>query len=296
MPLLGMRHVYGRHMPLLGANTTGARILRDRALRPEDQLIDRDSSTIRDLGITFAAWRTAIDSQLWSRKAELSLADDNMQLFTTFVFLSIISLVRPVLHGLFRVDVASSCGPGADPMSDVVNINNIADIEKTTFADYVTKTTTVTFQNSNDSASSGPEADLEWNSFLPTNNGFLSEDIDGVNGTVYFGIAAFHAMHCLDTVRRMLEIQFNVASNETLAKIQNNPTYSSFYHIHHCLIYLREVVTCNADPALEHDIYYQNGTAIMGGIGTAHTCRDFKALYDISDESDARCVVTDDGA
>ncbi|THU80842.1 hypothetical protein K435DRAFT_735926 [Dendrothele bispora CBS 962.96] len=214
-------------------------------------------------------------------------------LFTVFLFFQVQVLVQHsvlaatnsanrVAHGLFKA--LSVCGPGADPMSDIVNMSSISAIEKTTFADYVTHSVPMTFENSNNSAISGSAADSEWKSFLPSNNGFLSKEI--ANDTVLFGISAFHAMHCLDTMRRILEVHYDVASADTVAKIQASAIYGSFYHIHHCLIYLREMVVCNADPALEHDIYYENGTAVFGGDGTNHTCRDFKALYDISEESD----------
>jgi hypothetical protein len=86
---------------------------------------------------------------------------------------------------------------------------------------------------------------------MPFNNGFLTQRIG--NNTIQFSISAFHAMHCLDTMRRLFEIQFNVASPETIEEVQSNPSDRSFYHIHHCLIYLRNIVTCDADPTLEHD-------------------------------------------
>jgi hypothetical protein len=142
----------------------------------------------------------------------------------------------------------------------------------------------MTFESSNKSAISGSEADAEWKSFMPTNNGFLSKQTG--NDTVLFGISTFHALHCLNTMRGLFEMYFDVSSAETVAKIQNNPADRSFWHIQHCLIYLRDMLTCNADPTLEHNIYFENGTAIRGGEGTTHTCRDFKALYNISEESD----------
>ncbi|KAL0571021.1 hypothetical protein V5O48_010942 [Marasmius crinis-equi] len=169
-------------------------------------------------------------------------------------------------------------------MSDIINMKSIAAIEKTAFRDYMSRSVSMTFENSNNSAISGEAADAEWKSFIPQNNGFLAQDVG--NDSVMFGISAFHAMHCVDTVRRLLEVHYGVASAETQSLIDANPVYGSFYHIHHCLIYLREMVTCSADPALEHDIYYQNGTAVFGGDGTNHTCRDFNALFDISEQSD----------
>ncbi|KAJ6603449.1 hypothetical protein DFH09DRAFT_804467, partial [Mycena vulgaris] len=128
----------------------------------------------------------------------------------------------------------------------------------------------LTFQNSNTSAISGTAADAEWASFMPFNNGFLTQSIG--NNTIQFSISAFHAMHCLDTMR------------QTIEEVQSNPSDRSFYHIHHCLIYLRNMVTCDADPTLEHDIIFDNGTEMMRGDEVTHTCRDYKALFDMSDE------------
>ncbi|THU98091.1 hypothetical protein K435DRAFT_661638 [Dendrothele bispora CBS 962.96] len=181
-------------------------------------------------------------------------------------------------------------------------MSSIAAIEETAFSNYTARqcplsllipklkafslpdSVLMTFENSNKSAISGSAADSEWKSFFPSNNGFLVKSVE--NNTVFFGISAFHAIHCLDTVRRILEMHYNVASVETINKFKEEPADATFYHIHHCLIYLREMLTCNADPTLEHDMYYENGTEVRGGDGTKHMCRDFKALYDISEESD----------
>lgn len=138
------------------------------------------------------------------------------------------------------------------------------------------------FENSNSSAISGSAADEEWNSFMPSNNGFIAHRIE--NNTVFLSISAFHAMHCLNSVRRVLEVNYDVASAETTDEVENDLVLSSYYHMHHCLIYLRDMVVCNADPALEHDILREDGTKIMVGDGTKHTCRDFKALQAISEE------------
>jgi cold shock CspA family protein len=89
--------------------------------------------------------------------------------------------------------------------------------------------------------------------------GFIAKDIG--NDTAYFGISAFHGTHCLDTLRRIFEVQFDVASPATINKLQAN---TSFYNIHHCLIYLQSMILCDADPTLEHDIYSKNGSKTSG--------------------------------
>lgn len=142
----------------------------------------------------------------------------------------------------------------------------------------------MTFEESTAFAQSGAAADAEWAMFMPPNNGFFKASVQ--NYTVKLGISAFHAMHCLDSLRRVIEVQYGLASNETLEKMANNTEFASFEHIQHCLIYLRQGVMCNADSALEHAIYFSNGTGIRGGDGTVHTCRNFQALYNISANSD----------
>ncbi|KAF5340425.1 hypothetical protein D9758_013546 [Tetrapyrgos nigripes] len=176
----------------------------------------------------------------------------------------------------------SVCGPADSPMSDLVNLSSMTALEEATFGDYKKGSVSMTFESSNNSALSGSAADAEWDSFFPKNKGFISQDIE--NNTVLYSISGFHAMHCLDTARRVLEVHYNVASDASKNKVNTDAIYGSFYHLHHCLIYLREMVTCSADPVLKH-IYFANGTASFGGDGTKHECRDFNALYNISDQS-----------
>ncbi|KAJ7235674.1 hypothetical protein C8J57DRAFT_1530556 [Mycena rebaudengoi] len=201
---------------------------------------------------------------------------------------NILLVYRPVLAGgWFQLNAV--CNPGDNPSSDIVNISSIAALEETIFRNYNKQIVPMTFQNSNTSAMSGAAADAEWASFVPTNNGFLAKDIG--NDTVHFGISAFHGMHCLDTLRRIFEVQFDVASLATISKLQANPEDNSFYHIHHCLIYLRSMILCNADPTLEHNIYSKNGSTTLGGDGTTHTCRDFNVLYAMSDASNSAAKI-----
>jgi hypothetical protein len=46
----------------------------------------------------------------------------------------------------------------------------------------------------------------------------------------------------------------------------------------HCLIYLRQMVMCSSDTALEHDVLLPNGTTIRLDDGTVRTCRNFDEL------------------
>jgi len=178
--------------------------------------------------------------------------------------------------------VGASCGPGDYPQSDVLNLASIAAVGNAAFSNYEQEKVSVTFKDST-AAQSGAAADADWAMFVPPNNGFFQATIQ--NYTVMLGISTFHAMHCLDSIRRVIEVQYGVASNETVAKNKNSE-FTSFAHLQHCLIYLRQGVMCNADPTLEHHINFGNGTEIRGGNGTVHTCRNFQALYDMSANSD----------
>jgi hypothetical protein len=133
----------------------------------------------------------------------------------------------------------------------------------------------VAFQNSNDSALSGTAADAEWAAIYPPTGGWLQTEFG--NFTVQLSVAAFHAIHCLNALRQVAEVAFKVASDETNA-IVSNGTAGNFFHMQHCLIYLRQMVTCFSDPALEHAILLPNGTTIHLGDGTVHTCRNFDEL------------------
>ncbi|KAJ7277371.1 hypothetical protein C8J57DRAFT_1176794 [Mycena rebaudengoi] len=193
---------------------------------------------------------------------------------TLFLFLWILSQIQHLAYGQTLPDswfspLKSVCSKGDYPTSDTLNASSIMTLQEQIFGNYMQQSVPLTFQNSNTSAISGTAADAEWAAFMPFNNGFLTKRVG--TDTLQFSISAFHAMHCLGTMRRILEIQFN--------------SDRSFYHIHHCLIYLRNMVTCDADPTLEHDIIFANGTEMMRGDEVTHTCRDYKALLDMSDET-----------
>jgi hypothetical protein len=133
----------------------------------------------------------------------------------------------------------------------------------------------VAFQNSNNSALSGTAADTEWAALFPPDGGWIEAKLS--NYTVQLSVTTFHAIHCLNTLRQVTEVFFEVASNETNTIVANG-TVGDFFHMQHCLIYLRQMVMCSSDPALEHDILLPNGTTIRLGDETVHTCRNFDGL------------------
>jgi hypothetical protein len=143
---------------------------------------------------------------------------------------------------------------------------------------HVTEFIPVAFQNSNDSALSGTAADAEWAALYPPDGGWIQANLS--NFTVQLSVSAFHAIHCLNALRQVTEVFFDVASNQTNTLVANG-TVGDFFHMQHCLIYLRQMVTCSSDTALEHDILLPNGTIIHLGDGTVHTCRNFDELRSI---------------
>ena len=132
----------------------------------------------------------------------------------------------------------------------------------------------MTFKNSNDSALFGAAADAEWAAFRSPTNGFLQVTIG--NSTAQLGVSAFHAIHCLNAMRQIMEVYFDVASPQARNAVHGSE--GDFFHLHHCLIYLRQMLICSADPALENEIFKPNGSSTAFGDGTTHTCRNFDEL------------------
>jgi hypothetical protein len=158
---------------------------------------------------------------------------------------------------------------------DFSNGKHYHSISRAVCINHITEFIPVAFQNSNDSAYSGTAADAEWAALYPPDGGFIQTKLS--NFTVQLSVTTFHAIHCLNTLRQVAEVFFDVASSETSALVTNG-TAGGFFHMQHCLVYLRQMVMCSSDPALEHDILLPNGTTTHLGDGTVHTCRNFDEL------------------
>jgi hypothetical protein len=105
-------------------------------------------------------------------------------------------------------------------------------------------------QNSGNSTLSDAAADAKWGALFPPNGGLIQTE---------FSVAIFRAIHCLNALREVTEVFFDVASHET-NKIVANRTAGDFFHMQYCLrpIYLRQMVMCPSNPTLEQDILLPN--------------------------------------
>ncbi|PYI02569.1 hypothetical protein BO78DRAFT_324687 [Aspergillus sclerotiicarbonarius CBS 121057] len=108
----------------------------------------------------------------------------------------------------------------------------------------------------------GLTATAEWNAIRPPGNGFvfLGEE------HYAFGVSMWHQMHCLNHIRAVLV---------------NGDDGSD--HTEHCFHYLRQGILCAADTTLEAggtSMKLPNGDQVATGVGTVHTCRDWRQVYD----------------
>ncbi|KAF9562256.1 hypothetical protein CPC08DRAFT_382837 [Agrocybe pediades] len=86
-----------------------------------------------------------------------------------------------------------------------------------------------------------------------------------------FAVAMFHELHCLRTIRGVIEHGWNSITKER----QN--------HILHCFNYLRQYVLCAADVTLEPgDFTKRNFTTER--VGATHTCVDWQPAYEMMAE------------
>ena len=114
-------------------------------------------------------------------------------------------------------------------------------------------------------------ADDEWGTQFPS-DGFVDvtvpvPDNDGRNRTRTFLVSMVHQMHCLDAFR---------------VGFATNRTTESAHHVEHCLRYMLQLVLCHADATLERDepgIRDGRWAHASSGVGAAHQCRDWRALW-----------------
>jgi hypothetical protein len=108
----------------------------------------------------------------------------------------------------------------------------------------------------------GFAATAEWNAIRPPGAGFvfLGEE------HYAFGVSMWHQMHCLNHIR---------------AALVNGDDGSD--HTKHCFHYLRQGILCAADTTLEPggtSRMLKNGDKVATGVGTQHTCRDWRQVHD----------------
>lgn len=108
----------------------------------------------------------------------------------------------------------------------------------------------------------GISALAEWNSIRPPGSGFVFLGQEHFA----FGVSMWHQMHCLNHIRSTLV---------------NGDDGSD--HTEHCFHYLRQGILCAADTTLEPGgvgMLKANGDVSAPVLGTVHTCRDWRQVYD----------------
>ena len=111
----------------------------------------------------------------------------------------------------------------------------------------------------------------DWSTIIP-NHGFVlldspSEEADE-NGRAFYAVSMYHQLHCLNGFRRL-----------TVAAMNGTMSQHNVDHAAHCLSYLRQLLLCQADTALEPA---RLATTVSGGKtqavygeGTTHQCKDW---------------------
>jgi hypothetical protein len=108
----------------------------------------------------------------------------------------------------------------------------------------------------------GITAMTEWNAIYPPGKGLVSLGEEHVA----FGVSMWNQMQCLNHIRAAL-INGDDGSNRTA----------------HCFHYLRQGILCAADTTLESSeasMDTANGDKVAADVGTVHTCRDWRQVYD----------------
>ena len=91
---------------------------------------------------------------------------------------------------------------------------------------------------------SGPNADAEWAALAP-NNGIIHL---GPHRQPY-SISLFHQLRCLDVIRRDMVVVVESESESLAPDSEDSLTQSKLSR--HCLNYMRQMVLCRADLALD---------------------------------------------
>jgi hypothetical protein len=126
--------------------------------------------------------------------------------------------------------------------------------------------------------------DTLWQAIIPDNGGLLVQrDGDGRPVEVK-GVSMFHQLHCLQIIREGLRASI-VGQSELVAHTGAHGGHTAdARHIPHCLDYLMQAITCNADATLES----ANANGDINGFEVAHQCGDASRLWDLVNDTSRR--------
>lgn len=112
--------------------------------------------------------------------------------------------------------------------------------------------------------------DADWKSLhRPRGHGFVRLGDDEHHH--FYSVSMFHQLHCVDALRQ-------IANNGCGGRSK------CMGHAYHCVTYLRQMITCNADIALEPAFYVRNTSSLeemdirVVGIGVTHQCRNWEEV------------------
>ncbi|KAJ3738335.1 hypothetical protein EV360DRAFT_7562, partial [Lentinula raphanica] len=114
----------------------------------------------------------------------------------------------------------------------------------------------------------------DWSSLFPKGHGFIKLPISESQSSEhsFYAISMYHQIHCLNGFRHLVASAFTAG----------NVSQHNLDHATHCLSYLRQLLLCHADVALEpaHLAETINGgqTQAVYGEGTMHICHDWSQV------------------
>ncbi|KAI1330311.1 hypothetical protein F5Y16DRAFT_363762 [Xylariaceae sp. FL0255] len=92
-------------------------------------------------------------------------------------------------------------------------------------------------------------------------------------------IAMIHQLHCLAMVRRAMQ-DLKEGSDIEVPSSRNR-------HWPHCMDYLRQAITCYADPTIERQrVVHGTVFKVIDGFIDERRCGNAEALYDLLEEKD----------
>ncbi|KAL6309496.1 hypothetical protein BKA93DRAFT_723646 [Sparassis latifolia] len=91
----------------------------------------------------------------------------------------------------------------------------------------------------------------------------------------FFGLAMFHQLHCLDSLREAVLHPPIIANGADVGVVK---------HLTHCLNYMREGILCAADVALEAELV-QGSRDVGYGNGVTHVCRDWGKVHEFAERN-----------
>ncbi|KAI9374415.1 hypothetical protein BJX61DRAFT_540862 [Aspergillus egyptiacus] len=101
-----------------------------------------------------------------------------------------------------------------------------------------------------------------------------------------FGIAMFHQLHCLITIRDLIFRENSVRPNNSYNKAhQQEIEEQNVEHWAHCFDYLAQALICAADDSMERPKkgYLDDGQLWwhIDGVGAVHQCKDARSLWEM---------------